>query len=207
MLLSTALCSTHGAMPQMWPWVSVPSCPRGPLNSEQRKWRRWFAFPAPELTAAPQWGPLCQGPLQANLQHAHAGAKTALAVTAICRQTGPTVPSGALCPNALWGGGWCKQRVCKRKALQHFCGTDTSTLLLCRVNSLWLCPSFADGETEAARKAMCPLPPTGCGALLQQDGELRTCLWTERPSHHPVSLCTSIPQLSNYPQIIISAAN
>lgn len=121
-LLSTALCSMHGATPQMWPWVSVPSCPRGLLNSEQRKWRRWFAFPAPVLTTAPQWGSLCQGLLQANLQHAHAGPKTALTVTAICRQTGPTVPSGALCPNALWGCGWCKQRACKRKALQHFGG-------------------------------------------------------------------------------------
>ena len=120
--LGTALCSMHRAAPRMWPRGSVPRRPRGLLSTEQRKWRRRFAFSVLALTAAPQWGSLCQGPLQANLQHAQAGAKTALAVTAICRQARPTVPSGGLCPNALWGCGCRKQKASKRKVLHHFWG-------------------------------------------------------------------------------------
>lgn len=54
--LHTALCSMHGAAPRMQPWGSVPRCPRGLLNSEWRKQRRWFAFPALALTASPSMG-------------------------------------------------------------------------------------------------------------------------------------------------------
>lgn len=108
------------------------------------------------LTAALQWGSLCQRLFQTNLQHAHVRAETTLAVTAICRHIRPTIDSRALCLKKL-----------------------------------------RTEETEAVRKAMSSLPMTEHRELLSVDRELHACLQTERPSHHPISFCTSLLQLSN----------